>query len=136
MDRDTDPSDPSEAVRQTKSRIAHEAENDPDHRRAVFSSGREIENDVDPNVFRKAVARLLSIDVTLLSALQLSGGKRYAEEILAHLKLDPDETKTANRKLKDKVGLAELVVDEWTDDAQIPTHIDELLDLIDRSRLA
>lgn len=136
MDQDIDPSDPSQAVRQTKLRVSEEALVDPVHRRAIFSGGREIENDVDFEVFQRAVVRLLDINKDKLATLQLSSDKRYVEQIVAHLGMGANEAKTASRKLSDKVSLAELVAEEWSADAQIPAYVDELLDLITRSRLA
>lgn len=134
MDRDTDPSASDDDVRETKGRVRDEAQKDQHHRLAVFSNGREIENDVDPNVFRSAVAKLLNIDASLLATLTLSGTERYPDEVIAHLKLKDEAAKAARRKLKDKVSLAELVVGAWTDTAVIPTYVDTLLDLIERSR--
>jgi hypothetical protein len=136
MDRDVDSTDPTQAVRQTKSRVAEEAQADSAHRLAVFTLGREIENDVDLVVFRSAVARLLNIDPEKLTTLQLSDDRGYAGQIVAHLGLTADEAKTTTRKLKDKVSLAELVAEHWPDDAQIPAYVDELLELIERSRLS
>ncbi len=136
MDRDTDPSDPSDDVRHTKARVRDEATTDPHHRVAVFSVGREIENDVDPSVFRSAAVALLNLDPEALSGLVLSGTARYPEEIVAHLKLAEPETKTALRKLRDKVSLAEAVDKRWADDATWPPYIEELVSLIERSRVA
>jgi hypothetical protein len=136
MDKDIDPSDPTQAVRQTKSRVHAEAQSDLDHRRAIYTQGREIENDVDPHAFRRAAARVLNIDIERLSSLQISGNKSYADEVLEHLGLDAESAKVAARKLRDKVALAKAVTDEWTSDAVVPAYVDELLDLIGRSRLA
>lgn len=136
MDQDIDPSDATESVRQTKLRVRDEAAADADHRRAVFTGGREVENDVDPEVFRQAVARLLGIDSARLSTLQLSGKTRYVEEIITHLGLGEDEARTTGRKLRDKVALAKLVTEAWTAIARIPDYVDDLLDLITKSRLA
>lgn len=135
MDLDTDPAEPTEEVRKTKARIQAEAANDPDHRLAIFSSGREIENDVDPKVFCKAIAKLLNIKEDDLSRLSLSGSKRYPDEIIEHLKLDEANAKTIRRKLTDKVQLAETIVDNWPEDAAVPAYVGELLELIHRSRL-
>ena len=136
MDLDIGPEEPGEAVRHTKARIKEEAEKDPDHRLAVFTKGREIENDVDGNTFRSAVSKLLKVDVSKLSGLQLSGKQRYFDEVVDHLKLDGDAAKAAKRKLQDKVGLAELIAEAASEDAQIPTYVDAILELIERSRLA
>jgi predicted ATP-dependent endonuclease of OLD family len=136
MDTDVDPGDPNEEVRETKSRIQEEAAKDADHRLAIFSSGREIENDVDPKIFRKAVAKMLSIAEDDLSGLCLSGSSRYPEEVITHLKLNETEAKKVRRKLNDKVKLAETVVAQWTNDATVPDYIDQIVSLIDRSRLA
>jgi hypothetical protein len=136
MDLDTDPSDPSDEVRHTKARVRDEATKDPHHRAAVFSVGREIENDVDLPVFRNAVAAVLNVDREKLAALILAGSSRYPEEIVTHLKLTEPEAKTAIRKLKDKVSLAEAVDNCWTDDAIWPPYVDDLVDLIERSRVA
>jgi hypothetical protein len=136
MDRDTDPAEIAEEVRDTKARIRDEATKDPDHRLAMFSIGREIENDVDLNVFRKAVAKLLNIKEEDMSGLTLSGSKKYPDEILEHLHFDEASAKTARRKLIDKVKLAEIVVENWTQNATIPAYVGKLLDLIRRSRLA
>lgn len=132
MDRDIGPS--GDDVRETKARVRDEAEKDKHHRLAVFSNGREIENDVDPNVFRSAIAKLLNIDESLLATLTLSGTERYPDEVIAHLKLRNNDANAARRKLKDKVSLAELVVGAWTDTAVIPKYVDTLLELIERSR--
>ena len=134
MDRDTDPSATDDAIRETKSRVRDEAQKDQQHRLAVFSVGREIENDIDANVFKRAVAKLLKIDEAELTSLVLSGTERYPDEVVAHLKWTGDQAKTAQRKLKDKVTLAELVVEAWNDAAVIPAYVDTLLDLIERSR--
>jgi hypothetical protein len=130
------PDDSQDAVRSAKIRIRDEAEKDPDHRLAVFTQGREIENHIDASVFRRAVARLLKIEGSMLLGLQLSEKKRYVDEIVDHLGLQGDAAKTARRKLQDKVGLAELVVEEWTADAQVPAYVDTLRGLVRRSRLA
>jgi energy-coupling factor transporter ATP-binding protein EcfA2 len=136
MDRDTDPTDPNDDVRHTKARVRDEAQADPHHRAAMFSSGREIENDVDPLIFRKAVAKMLNVSEDALSGLQLTSAKRYPDEVVAHLGLTEDAAKTASRKLKDKVTLADFVVREWTGAASVPPYVDELIDLIQRSRVA
>jgi energy-coupling factor transporter ATP-binding protein EcfA2 len=136
MDLDITPEESTEKVRDTKARIREEAEKDPDHRLAIFTAGREIENDIDATILRTAVARMLKMDSSRLSTLQLSGKKRYFEEIVEHLGLKDEEAKTAKRKLQDKVGLAELVAEEWTAAAEVPPYIDELLELINRSRLS
>jgi hypothetical protein len=135
MDLDTDPDDPTDEVRQTKARIRSEALKDPSHRVAVFSVGREIENDVDPQVFCKAIAKLLGIKEERLSGLNLSGTSRYPEEVVKHLNLDGKAAKTATRKLKDKVTLAEIVAGEWTKEAVVPSYVDELVKMVERSRL-
>jgi hypothetical protein len=136
MDLDIDPQETNEAVRATKSRIKDEAEKDPDHRLAVFTKGREIENDLDANTLRHAASHLLKIDASELSGLQFSGKRRYFDEIVDHLKLDGEEAKAAKRKLQDKVGLAELVAKDLSAGAQVPPYIDTILELIERSRLA
>jgi Asp-tRNA(Asn)/Glu-tRNA(Gln) amidotransferase C subunit len=135
MDKDTDPSDPVEEVRQTKTRIRDEASKDPEHRAAIFSEGREVENDVDPQIFRKAIAKLLGIKEDCLSGLKLSGASRYPEEVVTHLKLEGEAAKKAIRKLKDKVTLAEIVVGQWTKDAKVPSYVDELAKIVERGRL-
>jgi hypothetical protein len=135
MDSDIDPADPADEVRQTKVRIQTEALNDPDHRVAVFSVGREIENDVDPQIFRRAVAKLLGVGEELLSGLTLSGSSRYPEEVIKHLNLDAKAAKTAARKLKDKVTLAEIVASDWTSEAVAPSYVNQLVKIVERSRL-
>ncbi len=135
MDRDVDPSDPTEEIRETKARIQGEASKDSVHRVAVFSIGREIENDVDPQIFNKALAKLLSIGEAHLSGLSLSGASRYPEEVVKHLNLTGDAAKKATRKLKDKVTLAEIVVAEWTKKAKVPAYVDELAKLVERGRV-
>lgn len=134
MDRDTDPSAEGDAIRDTKSRVRDEALKDPQHRLAVFSIGREIENDVDGDILKRALAKLLKIDKALLASLVLTGTDRYPDEVIAHLKWNGERAKTARRKLTDKVTLAGLVAAEWTDTAVIPAYVDALLDLIERSR--
>lgn len=134
MDQDVDPGDPSEDVRQTKARVRDEALKDEYHRAAIFSVGREIENDIDPQVFLAAVAKLLDLEQDRLGGLQLVGSERYPEQIVAHLGLSGDTAKAAHRKLKDKVKLAELVAKEWTDDVQVPPYVDAIIDLIERSK--
>jgi predicted ATP-dependent endonuclease of OLD family len=136
MDKDTDPGDPTDEVRDTKKRIETEAQGDRIHRRAIFSLGREIENDIDPLVFRKAVSKLLVIDEQLLLDFRLSGAKRYPEEIIEHLGLKNNEAAKALRKLKDKVTLAELVAAEWTETSQTPNYCEELVRFVEQSRLA
>jgi predicted ATPase len=93
MDRDVDPDDPGEEVRHTKKRIQDEASKDTEHRIAILSKGREIENDVDPKIFRKAIAKLVGIAEDRLSGLKLSGANRYPEEVVAHLRLEGEEAK-------------------------------------------
>ena len=136
MDKDIDPDDPAEEVRHTKARIRDEASKDPEHRVAVFSVGREIENDVDPQIFRKAIAKLLGIEEDRLSGLQLSGTSRYPDEVAKHLKLDGEAAKKAKRKLKDKVTLAEIVVNQWTNEAKVPSYVGELAAIVSRGRLS
>jgi hypothetical protein len=134
MDQDVDPGDPSEDVRHTKARVRDEALKDEYHRAAIFSVGREIENDVDPQVFLAAAAKLLDVEQDRFAGLQLTGSERYPEQIVAHLGLSGDTAKAALRKLKDKVKLAELVSKEWKDDAQVPPYVDVIIDLIERSK--
>jgi hypothetical protein len=62
--------------------------------------------------------------------------RRSTEMIIAHRGLTGDDAKTALRKLKDKVTLAEFVVREWDDTATVPPYVDELIGLIQRSRVA
>jgi predicted ATPase len=135
MDRDTSPGDPTEEVRDTKKRIESEAQADPTHRMAIFSLGREIENDIDPIAFRKAVSKLLAIEEPLLAGLKLNGAKRYPEEVIEHLGLKGEEATKALRKLKDKVTLAEYVVAESTEENQVPSYCEELVKFVEQSRL-
>lgn len=136
MDKDISPGDSSSNVRETKGRIIEEAGKDPDHRVAVLTTGREIENDVDAGVLRSAVSRLLKVDAAEVATLQLSGNKRYFEEIVEHLGFGGDAAKKTERKLQDKVGLAEIVAQEWNATAQVPPYVDTLVELIKRSRLS
>lgn len=134
MDRDTEPSASDGDVRETKARVRDEAQKDAHHRLAIFSDGREIENDVDPAVFRKAVARLLKVNEASVATLKLSGTKRYPDEVVAHLSLTDEEAETARRKLKDKVTLAKFVAEASTGTAAVPAYVDTLLELIERGR--
>lgn len=134
MDQDTDPSLPESRIRDTKARIRDEATKDSHHRLAVLSRGREIENDVDIDTFKAAVAKILKVDLSRLQDLSLTGSTRYHEEIVAHLKLSPGEAKTALGKLQDKVTLAERVIAESSISSAVPNYVDDLLDLIERSR--
>jgi predicted ATPase len=135
MDSDTAPGDPEEEVRETKKRILSEAQSDTTHRVALLSSGREIENDIDPLVFQRAVAKLLHVDSQLLSGLELTGKKRYPEEVVAHLRLNGAEVTKALRKLGDKVTLAELVVAEHTAASRLPDYCETLVRFVESSRL-
>ncbi|XXT21523.1 AAA family ATPase [Sorangium sp. So ce429] len=135
MDRDTDPSAQDEPIRGAKARVRDEESKDSYHRLAILTSGREIENDIDPAIFRRSVARLLRIDSSKLADLKLTGTNRYAEEIVAHLGLVGDDEVRVRRKLMDKVGLAELVASEWSDEASVPEYVDSLLELIRRSKV-
>lgn len=134
MDRDIGPSAAVDTVRVAKGRVKDEAQKDAHHRLAIFSVGREIENDVDPTIFKKAIARVLKINVELLESLDLAGTKCYADEVIAHLNWKDDEAKRGRRKLGDKMGLAEIVAKEWMATATVPTYVDTLIELIERSR--
>jgi hypothetical protein len=39
------------------------------------------------------------------------------------------------KQLKDKVTLAGIVADEWTREAAVPPYVDELVKMVERSRL-
>jgi len=134
MDRDVDPADPADDIRDTKARVRDEAQKDETHRAAIVSVGREIENDVDLQVFRRAIAKLLALDHDRVAELKLSGTERYPEQVVAHLGLTGDVAKTASRKLRDKVKLAQLVASEWGEDGQLPPYVDAIVSLIERSK--
>jgi len=134
MDLDTAPTATDDAVRATKARVRDEAQKDMHHRLAIVTSGREIENDVDRVVFKRAVASVLRVDDSRMEKLELVGNERYPNEVLAHLGLSGDEAIRARRKLMDKVGLADAVSSKWNDRAAPPDYVDGLLDLIVRSR--
>ncbi|MBL8215772.1 MAG: AAA family ATPase [Bryobacterales bacterium] len=136
MDKDLPGEESEEHVRTTKARVREEASKDPEHRLALFSSGREIENDVNIEMMRVAIAQLLKVELGKLSTLVLPGKRRYPEEIVEHLGLVDEEKKRAQRKLEDKVGLAQLVTKNWTTTATVPPYIGELVRFIRASRLS
>lgn len=134
MDLDTAPTATDDAIRATKARVRDEAQKDMHHRLVIVTSGREIENDVDLVVFRRAVVGILRVDHDKIEKLELTGNERYPNEVVAHLGLSGDEAIRVRRKLMDKVGLADAIASEWNVHAKPPDYVDSLLDLIVRSR--
>jgi hypothetical protein len=136
MDRDIAPSEEQSKIRKVKLEIVREAEKDPAHRLAVFTDGREIENDVYPSAFLKAVQEVLNLET--LPKVSLTGNKRFTKEIAESIGLlGEDAKKFENRLSQHKVELAEasktpLLERDW---AKIPTYIERLYQFILSSRV-
>jgi len=68
-----------------KRRIIESAKREPDHRDAIVTTGREIENDIPPVVLKQAAASLLGIQATTLDGCEITGtgdtGKRFADAL-------------------------------------------------------
>ncbi len=141
IDKDLAPTEDGTNLRSTKQRIQQEAYKDPIHRKVYLTSGREIENDVDTNLFVPACATLLGIDVTLLSNLGFKQINNYPKEIVEHLGLNIqcDKGRTFYNKLRDKTELARKVVEiskSGLDDTQLPIYAEELVEFIRSSRVS
>jgi predicted ATPase len=137
MDRDC--ADGVEEFGDTKRRIIDAAKMDESKRmRALFSKGREIENDVPIELFRIAVAKMLNRSDDELSELVLTGKKRYPQEVIDHLKLTGNDAKKAVAKLKDKVELAHRIIGLTSDKNLLtpPPYMEsDIIPLIQQSRL-
>jgi len=137
MDRDLAPNVALEELAPAKLAIIQSAKNDPKHRCAVVTNGREIENDVFGEVFVKSIAEVIGYEAEL-SSLKLTGNKRFHDEIVDHLDLSGDEATRVKRKLmQHKVNIAEnhklspFQFSDW----DAPTYISVLYEFIVRSRL-
>lgn len=141
MDKDIAPNEPLDAIRETKKRIEVESKNDPMHRLALFSNGREIENDIPIEIIRKAIKELTDQPDETIQNITLSGNMRYPEEIVRQLCLSDEESRELKRKLENKVTFARKVLLAFIDSgyelskSEIPQYISELAQFISSSRL-
>lgn len=129
MDRDGPPGDDN--LGKAKQTILDEAQRDTNRRRAFVTLSREVENEVDSRVFRKAIAELLKKDVI---EFELDGNERFPVEIVKAYGIGPDKEETVLRKLgANKVDLAKLVSKQpLLSDEQVPPYISEMIEFIKR----
>jgi len=117
-----------------KRRIIESAKREPDHRDAIVTTGREIENDIPPVVLKQAAASLLGIQATTLDGCEITGNRRYWEEIADAL--PPESRDRARVVLQAKPKLARdviRIVDEKAVSLGKPDYIDRILTIIRRS---
>jgi hypothetical protein len=142
MDKDIAPSESLDAIRETKKRIEVESKKDPMHRLALFSNGREIENDIPIEIIRKVVKKFTALpDDETIQKITLSGNIRYPEEIVRQLYLSDEQSKELKGKLENKVAFARQVLMAFVDSghelskSEIPEYISTLAQFISSSRL-
>lgn len=136
MDRDLAPGVDVSKLKPAKRSIIASASDDPVHRAAFVTEGREIENDVIPEDFISGLKQLPSLATKDLSGLVLTGKFRYYDEIKTHV-LGIDGTAKLPERI-DKVALATAVADLHSGEGvtrSYPKWITELIEFIVRSRL-
>lgn len=133
MDRDLAAG--QEEVRPAKRRVIDEATKDPDHRLAVLTERREIENDLDQRTLEWSVAQMLA--VPSVPKLTMTGAERYPQEMASQITIPGQTPKQIAEKLSDKVKLARTVSTAPALDPieVIPPYVAQLFDLIVKARL-
>lgn len=138
MDRDTEASvdlaQKTGAKYKKKLRVISSAQEDPAHRYASTTDGREIENDLPWAVFVQALQDVLKVDGVKLKSVELPQKMSFIKEVPAILD-DPaleDRLKTAKVKIAKRS--TELLLSHWTNETSYPSYIEGVFDLIMRSR--
>jgi hypothetical protein len=145
MDRDLSPSEPASALRDYKKRIINEAQLDPQHRLALTTDGREVENDLPSTVFLAGCAAhlaasrnpILKTAATSVPTISLTGAAAYSKEIADQLGLNGADHSACIDKLEEKVSLARRVLAAWDEvpgPFPLPSYISQLIALILCSR--
>ena len=130
MDRDYDPNDSKGKLRGAKQAVLASALEDPKHRLAVTTIGREIEYDVDRATMYEALRKLL--DEPIPETLPLRGTQAFTSEVLAGLSISDKRRKSARNKLRQKVQLADIVAKLSGTETSVPTYIDQIVAFIER----
>jgi hypothetical protein len=138
MDRDLAPGESALDLREAKRKIVEQAKSDVDHRLALITEGREIENDLPIDILCRASGKILGRDEHDLAGLALPGHHRYPVEVVEHLGLSGDSAETAKRKLSNKIVLARQVLEICEDEGlelQPPAYLERLREFIASSRV-
>lgn len=129
--------DLNDGLTPAQSRVLDEAKKDPKHRLACHTDNREIENDIEPQLFLDAVSNYLAVDRARFEGWSLTNDSRFVHQIAKRLSSTEAEQKKIARKLGDKVELAQSVLKVCTETGQSlgrPSYVQSLFDLITRSR--
>jgi len=135
MDRDIGPNEDLAAVRDTKARLASEASTDPTHRLAIFSEGREIENDVGRGVLGRALGSVIAEHAHSWQNFEPDGTGPYTQQAASHAlpNGNAEDIKRLSRRIQqNKVDIARRAVS----DPQLatPLYVSTLIDFVRRSR--
>jgi hypothetical protein len=134
MDKDLPPNQGTDNLNETKKEILKAAEADSVHFYAATTDGREIENDIPPELLFLSIARTLGRDESEFSKCMITGELKFAKEIAQQLNFDEKQRDKINdSKLtiaRDVVQMARL----RGSFGQPPSYIKPLFELILRSR--
>lgn len=81
-----------------KQRLANECGKDPDHRLAFFWTGREIEHEIDKEIFDEIISEKFNISKTILAQTSRDGAERIPN-LIAN-KIHPGLTEEAKKERK------------------------------------
>lgn len=139
MDKDLPNNASDEKLRQAKERIRNAMASDSQHRLAIITHGREIENDIPLEPLKAAALAKLALPKGSLDGLILTGERRFGEEIADFLKItDKDKRKSIIANLHKKIPLATAILQQCSDGQALvprPSYIETLLKMIKRARL-
>ncbi len=133
MDRDLRADQSDDDLLERKKRVIGEAEEDPEHRLAVVTDGREIENDLPSSLLLEGCASVLGLRIGDVAGCEIRGRSRYPEEVVEHLGLNESEAESARRKLRRKVELAReilAIAEESKRPLQPPMYVQEIVRLV------
>jgi hypothetical protein len=136
MDRDLSPEQDEAELRETKTKSLEDADKDPTHRFASLTVGREIENDLPPEVLTRALQEVFRKQAGPLSGFKADGAAPFSQQAAERI-LSTAEEKTlrslARRIQHKKVDIARAAVKDYALRPR-PEYIDRLIQWIRRSR--
>ena len=124
MDSDLPAGHTDDDLSKAKRSIVDAAKKDTDHRLAVVSISREIENDISQEILKDACSEMLGFGSNKIQHLELTGNEPFEKEIADEfLKVeaehfmkdgeeDKDKVKELRGILKNKVRIAKKIVDK------------------------
>ena len=135
MDRDLSPDQDDAQIRATKNRLRQEAEADPNHRLAIVSDGREIENDLGAGVLGRALGTVVTAHASAWRTFDPDGTAPFTRQAARHALPGGNENeidRLARRLQQKKVDIARVAVGDSL--VGTPSYVSALADFIRKSR--